>query len=80
MNREEHIEFLQGLNDDYLMKHIRAYVRNGMDEQAARAMQERDRRKEGDDPPEQSDLDADDVIAVNEMLNKRDRRRKERVN
>ncbi|NUC72568.1 hypothetical protein HTZ84_09640 [Haloterrigena sp. SYSU A558-1] len=45
MNREDHIEFLRALNDDYLMKHIKMYVRNGMDEQAARALAERDRRK-----------------------------------
>jgi hypothetical protein len=47
MNPEQHNKFLRNLNDDYLMKHIRAYVRNGMDEQAARAMMERDRRKQG---------------------------------
>lgn len=45
MDSEEHREFLEALNDEYLMFHIRAYVRNGMDGKAAQAMMERDRRK-----------------------------------
>ncbi|WP_200531605.1 hypothetical protein [Halorubrum sp. LN27] len=46
MNPEQHREFLRGLNDDYLMKHIRAYVKGGMDAEAGRAMAERDRRRD----------------------------------
>jgi len=45
MNPEDHFQFLEGLNNDHLMKHIRAYTKAGMDAEAGRAMAERDRRR-----------------------------------
>ena len=41
-------EFLAGLNDDYLHKHLKAYIKAGMDDRAALAQVEIDRRKQGD--------------------------------
>jgi hypothetical protein len=45
MDRETHIEFLSNLSDTNLRNHLRAYIRNGMDAQAARADAEWRNRK-----------------------------------
>ena len=45
MSPEEHREFLSKITDSNLQNHLRAYIRNGMDAQAARADAEWRKRK-----------------------------------
>lgn len=45
MSPEEHFAFLEGLSDRRLHQHMREYVKNGMDEQAARCDIEITRRR-----------------------------------
>jgi hypothetical protein len=37
-------DFLAGLSDEYLQEHLRAYIRTGLDDRAALAQAEIDRR------------------------------------